>query len=47
MREAMDAWTFVIASYAIGVGATVAMVAWSLLSMKRAERRRDRARGKL
>lgn len=46
MREAMDAWTFVIASYAIGVGATVAMVAWSLLSMKRAERRRDRARGR-
>lgn len=46
MREAMDAWTFVIASYAIGVGAVVAMVAWSLLSMKRAEKRRDRARGK-
>ena len=46
MREAMDAWTFVIASYAIGVGATVAMIAWSLLTMKRAERRRDRARGK-
>lgn len=46
MREAMDAWTFVIASYAVGVGATVAMIVWSLLSMKRAERRRDRARGK-
>jgi hypothetical protein len=45
MREAMSAWTFVIASYAIGVGATVAMITWSLLSMKRAEKRRDRARG--
>ncbi|CDO38997.1 MULTISPECIES: hypothetical protein [Novosphingobium] len=45
MREAMDAWTFVIASYAIGVGATLAMIAWSLISMKRAEARRDKARG--
>lgn len=44
MREAMDPWTFVIASYAIGVGATAAMVAWSLLSMRRAEKRRDEAR---
>ncbi|MEJ2408948.1 MAG: hypothetical protein P8Y58_11865 [Novosphingobium sp.] len=44
MREAMDPWTFVIASYAIGVGATAAMIAWSLLSMKRAEKRRDEAR---
>ena len=46
MREAMDAWTFVIAAYAVGLGATAAMVVWSLLSMKRAERRRDQARGK-
>ncbi|WP_169800943.1 hypothetical protein [Novosphingobium naphthalenivorans] len=44
MREAMDPWTFVVASYAIGVGATAAMIAWSLLSMKRAEKRRDEAR---
>lgn len=45
MREAMDAWTFVIASYAIGIGATAVMIAWSLLAMKRAEKRRDQARG--
>ena len=45
MREAMDPWTFVVASYAIGIGATGIMVAWALLTMKRAERRRDQARG--
>jgi hypothetical protein len=44
MREAMDPWTFVVAAYAIGVGATLAMVAWSLLTMRRAEARRDAAR---
>jgi hypothetical protein len=44
MREAMDPWTFVVASYAIGLGATLAMVAWSLLTMHRAEKRRDEAR---
>jgi len=42
----MDAWNFVIASYAVGVGSTAAMIVWSLMSMKRAERRRDQARGK-
>jgi hypothetical protein len=44
MREAMDPWAFIAASYAIGVGATVAMIGWSLLSMRRAEKRRDDAR---
>lgn len=44
MREVMDPWTFVVASYVVGVGATLAMIAWSLLSMKRAEKRRDEAR---
>jgi len=44
MREAMDPWTFIAASYAIGVGATVAMIGWSLLSMRRAEKRREDAR---
>lgn len=44
MREAMDPWTFVVASYVIGVGATVIMIASSLISMKRAEKRRDQAR---
>lgn len=44
MREVMDPWTFVIASYAIGAGATLGMVAWSLLTMRRAEQRRDAVR---
>ena len=44
MREALDHWTFVIAAYAIGVGATLAMVGWSWLSMKAAEKRRDAVR---
>ncbi|GFE72451.1 MULTISPECIES: hypothetical protein [Novosphingobium] len=44
MREALDAWTFVAAAYAVGIGATLAMTLWSLLSMQRAEKRRDDAR---
>lgn len=44
MREAMDPWTFVAAAYAVGLGASAAMVAWSLLTMRRAEKRRDEAR---
>jgi uncharacterized membrane protein YgdD (TMEM256/DUF423 family) len=50
MREALDPWNFVIASYVIGIGGTLVMVGWSWLAMRRAERRRDiardRARGK-
>ena len=46
MREALDQWDFVIAAYAIGVGATLALVVWSWLAMKRAEKRREEARGK-
>ena len=46
MREALDQWDFVIAAYAIGVGATLALVVWSWLAMKRAERRREEARGR-
>lgn len=44
MREVMDPWPFVAAAYAIGLGATAAMVLWSLMSMTRAEKRRDEAR---
>ena len=46
MREALDQWDFVIAAYLVGVSATLALVAWSWLAMKRAEQRRDEARGK-
>ena len=44
MREVFDPWLFVYASYAIGVGGTALMIAWSLVSMLRAERRRERSR---
>lgn len=46
MREMMDPWAFVIAAYVVGVGATLVMVAWSLLSMRRAEKRRDAVKGR-
>lgn len=44
MREALDPWLFIWASYAIGVGGTALMIAWSLVSMRNAERRRERSR---
>ena len=46
MRETLDQWHFVIAAYAIGGGATLALSAWSWLTMRAAERRRDRTRGR-
>jgi len=44
MREVLDQWSFVLAAYAIGVGATAVMIAWSWLAMRRAEKRRDEVR---
>jgi hypothetical protein len=44
MREALDPWMFVYAAYAIGVGGTALMIAWSLITMRQAERRRERSR---
>ena len=46
MREALDAWEFVAAAYAVGVGGTAVLIAWSWLAMRRAERRRERSRGR-
>ena len=46
MREALDHWDFVIAAYAIGVGALVLLIVWSWQAMRKAEARRDEARGK-
>lgn len=43
-REVLDQWQFVIAAYAIGIGGTLGMVAWSWIAMFRAERRRNRSR---
>tara|TARA_Y100000815_G_scaffold36285_1_gene30060 strand:+ start:652 stop:792 length:141 start_codon:yes stop_codon:yes gene_type:complete len=44
MREALDQWDFVIAAYAVGLLGTVAMLVWSWLAMRRAERRQDEVR---
>src|SRR6185312_11739037 len=37
VRESLDPWPFVIAAYALVVGATVLLVAWSWIAMRRAE----------
>ena len=44
MREGLDPWPFVLAAYALGIGATFALVAWSWWAMRLAERRREKAR---
>ncbi|HMO69375.1 MAG TPA: hypothetical protein PKD92_12950 [Novosphingobium sp.] len=44
MREALDPWLFITASYVLGLGATAALVIQSWLAMRRAEARRDRSR---
>lgn len=46
MRENMAQWDFVAAAFAVGVVGTLLLVAWSLWTMVRAERRRDKVRGK-
>ena len=46
MREGLDQWTFVIAAYAVAVIGTLALVAWSWLAMRAAERRREQGRRK-
>ncbi len=45
-REALNQWDFVIAAYGVGIGGTLAMVAWAVMSMKRAEARREETRRK-
>ena len=44
MREALDQWNFVLAAYAVGILGTLVVAAWSWLTMRRAEARRDRIR---
>lgn len=44
MRESLDHWPFVIAAYALGIGATLILLGWSWLAMHRAERNRDEGR---
>ncbi len=45
MREALDQWDFVLAAYALGIGGTLVMLAWSWWAMVRAEARREAGRG--
>ncbi len=46
MREGLDQQVFVIAAYAFGVLATLALAGWSWLAMRAAEKRRDEVRRK-
>lgn len=46
MQENLDHWTFVIASYAVGLVGVLGLTAWAWLSMRAAEARRDRSREK-
>ena len=40
----MNQWTFVIAAYAVTIVATVALLAWAIASMRRAEAYAERLR---
>lgn len=46
LRESLDHWAYVTAGYSVVIIGTLALVAWSWLSMKAAERRRDESRRK-
>ncbi|WP_225009259.1 MULTISPECIES: hypothetical protein [Novosphingobium] len=46
MHEGLNQWDYVVAALAIGVVGTLLLVGWSLAAMVRAERRRDKVKGK-
>ena len=46
MHEGLSQWDFVLAAYAVGIVGTLALTAWAWSAMRRAERRREAARGK-
>ena len=46
MREGLDPWLYIHASYALGVLGTLALTLWSWLAMRRAEAHREMARDK-
>ena len=37
----MSLWSFVIAAYAVAIGATIALLLWAYVSMRRAEAAAD------
>lgn len=39
MSAALNAWPFVLAAYAVAIGGTVGLLGWSLLALRRAEKR--------
>ena len=41
IREALNQWDFVIASYVVGIGALMVLIVWSWNAMRNAEKRRD------
>jgi hypothetical protein len=44
MYETLDQLDYVFAAYFVGISGTLAMVLWSWLDMRRAERRRNEIR---
>lgn len=46
MSEGLQQWDFVLGAYVIGVVGTVLLIAWALMTMRRAERRRDKVKQK-
>ncbi|WP_128892318.1 heme exporter protein CcmD [Erythrobacter sp. HKB08] len=46
MRENLDQMDFVVAAYAVGLVAILALVIWAWFDMRRAEKRRDDAKRK-
>ena len=41
MNAAMNAWSFVIAAYAVAIVGTVGLVLWAAIVLRRAEKRAD------
>lgn len=46
MREGLDHWPFIAASFALAICGTLWLVAQSWLAMRQAEARRDKSRGR-
>lgn len=46
MREGLDQWAFVLASYSVGLTAIIVLLVWSVVTMRRAEARREESRRK-
>ncbi len=47
IRENLNQWDFVVAAYVVGIAGTLAMAVWAWQTMRSAEKRRDKVRGKV